>query len=70
VKQRLLRASFSDDGSVDIFVSPKAPKGWENNWVQSVPGKGWFPAFRFHSPTQAYFDKSWKLADIVKIENR
>ena len=57
------------DGSVDIYISPEAPKGWENNWVQSAPGKGWFPVFRFYSPTEAYFDKSWKLPDIEKIEN-
>lgn len=58
----------NDDGSVDIYISPEAPKGWESNWVQSVPGKGWFPVFRFYSPTQAYFDKSWKLNDIEKVE--
>jgi hypothetical protein len=56
------------DGSIDIYISPKAPKGWESNWVQSVPGKGWFPAFRFYSPTEAYFDKSWKLSDIEKVQ--
>lgn len=58
----------NDDGSVDIYISPEAPKGWENNWVQSVPGKGWFPVFRFYSPTEAYFDKSWKLSDIEKVK--
>lgn len=59
----------NDDGSVDIYISPEAPKGWESNWVGSVPGKGWFPVFRFYSPTQAYFDKSWKLNDIEKVDN-
>jgi hypothetical protein len=59
----------NDDGSIDIYISPKAPKGWESNWIQSVPGKGWFPVFRFYSPTEAYFDKSWKMPDIKKVEN-
>ena len=25
-----------------------------SNWIQTVPGKGWFPIFRFYSPTEAY----------------
>jgi hypothetical protein len=57
----------NDDGSIDIYIGPKAPEGWESNWVKSVPSKGWFPAFRFYSPTEAYFDKSWQLNDIEKI---
>ena len=38
------------------------------NWIQTVPGKGWFPIFRFYSPTEAYFDKTWKLEDIVAVQ--
>ena len=30
-----------------------------------MPGRGWFPIFRFYSPTEAYFDKTWKLEDIT-----
>ncbi|MCW2268909.1 DUF1254 domain-containing protein [Pseudomonas sp. JUb96] len=52
------------DGSVDIYFGPTAPVGMENNWVQTVPGKHWFSYFRLYAPTQAYFDKSWKLNDI------
>jgi hypothetical protein len=29
-----------------------------------VPGKGWFVYFRWYSPTQAFFDKTWTLPDI------
>ena len=53
------------DGSVDLYFGPKAPEGFENNWVQTVPGKHWFSYFRLYAPTQAYFDKSWKLDDIT-----
>ena len=38
------------------------------NWIQTVPGKGWFPIFRFYSPKEAYFDKTWELEDIVLVE--
>jgi hypothetical protein len=33
-----------------------------------VPGKGFFPMFRFYSPTEAYFDKSWQLPDVVEVK--
>jgi hypothetical protein len=56
------------DGSVDVFFGPTEPKGHEKNWVQTVPGKGWFPYFRFYAPTEAFFDKSWALADIEKVK--
>ena len=29
------------DSSYDIYFSPKPPEGMENNWIQTVPGKGW-----------------------------
>jgi hypothetical protein len=53
------------DGSVDIFFGPAAPAGKpESNWIQTLPGKGWFTYFRFYGPTEAYFDHSWMLPDI------
>jgi hypothetical protein len=55
------------DGSVDLFFSPSAPAGHENNWVQTVLGRHWFAYFRFYGPTEAYFDKSWKMDDIQVI---
>jgi hypothetical protein len=57
----------NSDGSIDIYFGPKAPKGKEANWVQTVPGKGWFTYFRFYGPTEAFFDKSWALPDWEKV---
>ncbi|RDJ14373.1 hypothetical protein B5K06_05605 [Rhizobium grahamii] len=54
------------DGSVDIYFAPQAPGGKEGNWVQTTPGKFWFPYFRLYAPTQAYFDRGWPLPDIEK----
>lgn len=56
------------DGSVDVYVGPAAPKGFESNWVQSVPGRAWFAYFRLYAPTEAYFNKSWPLPDIEKVK--
>ena len=56
------------DGSVDIYFGAKAPKGKENNWIQTVPGKGWFIVFRFYGPLKAYTDKTWKPDDVVLVK--
>jgi hypothetical protein len=55
------------DASVDIYCGPKAPAGFEKNWVPTVPGKNWFAYFRFYQPTEAYFDRSWPLPDFEQV---
>ena len=57
------------DGSVDLYFGPKAPKNKEKNWIQTVPGKGWFVVFRFYGPLKGYIERSWKLDDIVKVSD-
>jgi hypothetical protein len=54
------------DGSIDITFGPTRPEG-DVNWIETVPGKGFFPMMRFYSPTEAYFDKSWQLPDVQKL---
>jgi hypothetical protein len=56
------------DGSTYIFVGPEAPKGWENNWIKSVPGRGWFPYLRLYFPTGPFFDQSWKMPQIEPVD--
>jgi len=55
------------DGSIDVFFGPVAPAASAKNWIQTVPGKGWFTLFRFYGPMPAFFDKTWKPGDIVKL---
>jgi hypothetical protein len=57
----------NDDGSVDLYFGPKAPAGFEKNWIPTLPGKAWFTYFRLYGPTEPYFDKSWPLPDIDKV---
>ena len=56
------------DGSVDLHFGPKAPAGKESNWLPTLPGRGWFAYFRFYAPTEPYFDRSWKLPDLVRVK--
>lgn len=55
------------DGSVDIYFGPAAPAGKENNWIQTIPGKGWNMLFRLYGPLEPWFDKTWKLSEIVLV---
>lgn len=55
------------DGSVDVFFGPKAPAGWENNWVQTIPGQGWFMILRLYGPLEPWFDQTWRPGEIQLI---
>lgn len=57
------------DGSITLYIGPNKPSGDAvKNWIPTVAGRAWFPYFRFYSPTEAYFDRSWVLPDIEKAE--
>ena len=55
---------FEDNGDLRIAFGPTAPAGNEANWIQTVPGKGWFPILRIYGPLQAWFDKTWRPGEI------
>ena len=55
------------DGSVDLYFGPAPPGDFENNWVKTVPEKGWFAYFGWYGPTQEFFDKKWTLPDIEQV---
>jgi hypothetical protein len=52
------------DGSVDVYFGPKAPAGMENNWVQTIPGKGWIMILRLYGPLEPWFNKTWRPGEI------
>ena len=55
------------DGSVTLYIGPDKPAGDKaKNWIQTMPGKAWFPYFRLYSPKKAFLDKTWILPDIEK----
>ena len=56
------------DGSVELHFAPELPEGVpEDNWIQTVPGKGWFAILRLYGPLEAWFDQSWKPGDIERV---
>jgi len=38
------------------------------NWIQTNPEKGFFTYFRWYSPTKTFFDRSWKMGNIVEVK--
>ena len=52
------------DGSVDVYFGPQAPSGKEKNWVQTIPGKGWFMILRLYGPLEPWFNKTWRPGEI------
>jgi hypothetical protein len=56
------------DGSTDIYIGPTAPDGKESNWLQTVPGKGFFTALRLYNPLQSFFDKTWRPSEIEPLD--
>lgn len=59
---------INPDGSVDIHYGPQAPEGKEQNWIPTVPGRAWFTYFRLYGPLEAYFDRSWVLPSIERVQ--
>jgi len=55
------------DGSYDVYFGPKAPKGKESNWIQTVPGRGWHMLFRLYGPEKAWFDKTWRPSEVELV---
>ncbi len=43
------------------------PAGQESNWIETVPGRGFYLMFRFYSPTAPLFDGTWTLPDVEPI---
>ena len=67
------RSAYTDpeinaDGSIDIYFGPKAPPEHTKNWIETVPGKGWFPLLRLYGPQESFFDRSWEPGDIERIQ--
>jgi hypothetical protein len=55
----------NDDGSVDVYIGPQAPEGFETNWIPTGGHDFWLMA-RFYGPEKAIFDGSWTLGDPEK----
>jgi hypothetical protein len=61
-------AEAAADGSTTVWFSPEQPQGVpRGNWIQTMPGKGWFTILRLYSPLPPFFDKSWRPSEIELV---
>ncbi|MBB4167458.1 DUF1254 domain-containing protein [Rhizobium sp. BK538] len=61
-------AQAAADGSTMIYFGPDQPKDVKRgNWIQTVPGKGWFTLLRLYSPLEPFFTKEWRPTEIEQV---
>ena len=57
----------NQDVSVDIWFGPKGPAGKENNWIQTIPGKGWTMILRLYGISESGIDQTWMPGEMEEI---
>ena len=58
-------AEATADGSTTVYFGPTQPQGVpRGNWIQTMPGKGWFTILRLYSPLESFFTKAWRPSEI------
>ncbi len=61
-------AKANPDGSTTIYFGPRQPAGADRgNWIQTMPGKGWFTILRLYSPLEPFFTKEWRPSEIEPV---
>jgi hypothetical protein len=58
----------NDDGSSTRWFGPKAPKGHQGNWIQTMPGNSCNVLLRLYGPLQPWFDKTWMPGDFELVD--
>jgi hypothetical protein len=58
-------AEADADGTTTVYFSPTQPEGVKRgNWIQTMPGKGWFVILRLYSPLEPFFTKEWRPSEV------
>ena len=61
-------AEAAADGATTIWFAPTQPEGIaRGNWIQTMPGKGWFTILRLYSPLEPFFTKEWRPSEIELV---
>jgi hypothetical protein len=56
------------DGSTTVYFGPEKPAGVDRgNWIQTMPGKGWFTILRLYGPMESFFTREWQLSEIMPV---
>ena len=61
-------AEANADGSTTVYFGPQQPSGVKRgNWIQTVPGKGWFAILRLYGPLEPFFTKEWRPGEFEPL---
>jgi hypothetical protein len=61
-------AEAGADGSTTVYFAPSQPTAVpRGNWIQTMPGKGYFVILRLYSPLEPFFTKEWRPSEIELV---
>ena len=61
-------AAAEADGATVVYFARTQPGGVKRgNWIQTMPGKGWFTILRLYSPLEPFFTKEWRPSEIELV---
>jgi hypothetical protein len=56
------------DGSIDLYFAAEKPSGVaEQNWIRTLPDRGFFAYIRYYGPLKAFNDKAWVPNDVELV---
>jgi hypothetical protein len=55
----------NDDGSIELFFGPDAPRGMASNWVPT--GVDFFLMLRLYEPQKTVLDRSFRMPDVERV---
>ena len=64
INSRFSDVHAEDNGDTIITFGPAPPSQPGVNWLQTIPGKSWFPILRLYGPLQPWFDQTWRPGEI------
>ena len=64
----LFEKATPQDNAVDLYFGPTAPSAREGQWIETIPGKGWFVYLRVYGSKEAAFDGNWKPGDFEEMK--
>jgi hypothetical protein len=66
-KNSYMDLPINEDGTIDLYFGPTPPPQGESSWIKTKSGKGFFMYYRFYGPIEPFYDKSWKVNNVVKV---
>jgi hypothetical protein len=60
--------TVNQDGSVDIFFGPNAPENKQCNWLQTLPGRGWYMILHLYEPLENWYNGMWTCGEVEEVK--